>query len=380
MNREKAFLLDILAQSNSAVAIYDGPDLNIAFVNKAMLEIWGRTSAIIGHTFGEVFPEFTAQGFTDILLQVWYSGETYRAKEFPADITIEGHPETRYFDFEYQAVLNSENQTYAIVHTATDVTSRISAYQMVQERDLRISFNNDLEMWTYTLSHDLKNPLSIAKMGIQYMQCREEEFARQDKDKWLTMIWEALVNVENIINNTVQLNQARLHGYTVESVSLGAVIQAICQESKLLYNNVHCQFSIGELLPIHGDHGVLYQIFLNIIGNAVKYSARETTPHVEISSEEHGGYLIYQIRDNGIGIPKEDLSSLFQVSSRASNTQNYVGTGLGLSLVKKIMQRLGGDIQLSSEVGQGTIVKLLFPVHPMVKVASAKNKAKSIVL
>src|SRR5690606_3006581 len=192
----------------------------IAFVTKAMLAIWGKTPAIIGHSFGEIFPEFTEQGFTDMLLQVWYSGQTYRATEFPADITADDCTETKYFDFEYQAVLDKHGQTYAIVHTAVDVTRRISAYEMVQERDLKISFNNDLEMWTYTLSHDLKNPLSIAKMGIQYMQCREEEFARQDKDKWLTMIWEAIVNVENIINNTVQLNQARLHGYNVESESL----------------------------------------------------------------------------------------------------------------------------------------------------------------
>src|SRR5690606_18621245 len=191
---------------------------NIAFVNKAMLAIWGRTPAIIGHSFGEVFPEFTEQGFTDKLLQVWYSGQTYRATEFPADITIEGQTETKYFDFEYQAILDQDGKTYAIVHTAIDVTSRIFAYEMIQERDLKISFNNDLEMWTYTLSHDLRNPLSIAKMGIQYLQ--EEEQVQEDRNKWFDMILEAIVNIEHIVNHTVQLNQARLHGYTIESISL----------------------------------------------------------------------------------------------------------------------------------------------------------------
>ncbi|NGM61692.1 PAS domain-containing protein [Sphingobacterium sp. SGG-5] len=378
MSREKSCLLDILVQSNSAVAVYDSPNLNIAFVNKAMLAIWGRTPAIIGHSFGEVFPEFTEQGFTDKLLQVWYSGQTYRATEFPADITIEGQTETKYFDFEYQAILDQDGKTYAILHTATDVTSRFFAYEMIQERDLKISFNNDLEMWTYTLSHDLRNPLSIAKMGIQYLQ--EEEQVPEDKNKWLDMILEAIVNIENIVNHTVQLNQARLHGYTIESISLITVIQAICEESKLLYDNAHCRFTIGELLPVHGDRGVLYQIFLNVIGNAVKYSAKERTPHVEISSEKQEGYLIYWIKDNGIGIPEADISSLFQACGRASNTQNYNGTGLGLCLVRKIMQRLGGEIQLMSKVNEGTTVKLLFPIHPITKISSRKNRRRPVTL
>ncbi len=377
MNSAKQLLLDILAQSNSAMAVYDSSNLNIAFVNKAMLEIWGRTQAIVEHPFGEVFPEFTEQGFTDILLQVWYSGDTYRANEYPADITIDGYTETRYFDFEYQAILDTEGQTYAIVHTATDVTSRISAYRMVQERDVKISFNNDLEMWTHTLSHDLKNPLSIAKMGIQFMQCNEE-LVQREKDKWMNMIWEAIINIENIISHTVQLNQARLHGYTIESVTLVNTIKTICQESKLLYNSSHCRFNIGELLPVHGDRGVLYQIFLNVIGNAVKYSAKEATPLVEISSEETGRYTTYLIRDNGIGIPQKDISSLFQVFGRASNTQNYLGTGVGLCLVKKIMQRLGGDIQLSSKIGTGTTVKLLFPIHHTVKFSLERSSKKPV--
>ena len=180
------------------------------------------------------------------------------------------------------------------------------------------------------------------------------------------MILEAVVDIESIINHTVQLNQARLHGYAEEPVPLGTVIQSICQESTLLYDNAACQFTIGELLPVHGDRVMLYQIFFNIVGKAVKYTAKEQKPHVSISSEEEEGYVIYRIKDNGIGIPESHLSSLFQASGRASDTKNTHGTSLGLCLVKKIMKRLGGDIRLTSKVGEGTIVELFFPIHAVV--------------
>lgn len=88
-------MLEILKRSKGATAIYDTPDLRLTFVNSGMLEIWGRGKDIIGRRFGEIFPEFTEQGFTDILKNVWVKGQTYEAKEYPANVTINGIVEPR---------------------------------------------------------------------------------------------------------------------------------------------------------------------------------------------------------------------------------------------------------------------------------------------
>lgn len=362
MNRYENFVLEVLKQSNGAIAIYDTADLRIAFVNDAMLEIWGRKEDIIGQYFGEVFPEFTEQGFTDILKNVWTKGQTYEAKERRAAVTINGVTEVKYFDFIYQAVLDEEGKTFAIVHTATDVSSRRHALNRIQEQDTIIAFNNELQILTQSLSHDLKNPLSIAKMGAQYIQMKDI-LTGPEKSKWTAIILDAITSVESIIGHKIQLNQTRLLTYHNECVSLEKAIGKICLESQMLYNSTNCAFKIGSLEPLYGDESVFYQIFFNIIGNSVKYSARQKRPLVEIRSTKERGYIVYTIQDNGIGIPNKELESVFREFRRASNTMGYPGTGVGLCVVKKIMNRFQGKIKLSSMVDKGTTVELFFPVH-----------------
>lgn len=360
MNRNENFFLEILRQSKGATAIYDTADIRIAFVNSAMFEILGRGEEIIGQCFGEAFPEFTEQGFTEILKNVWITGETYEAKEYPANVTINKVTELKYFDFIYQAVLDEDAKTYAIIHTATDVSSRRHALEKVEEQDAILAFNDELEILTRTLSHDLKNPLSIAKMGAQYMQTKNT-LTSAEKYKWTTVILDALTSIEQIIGHKIQLNQARMLKYNNECVSLEKIIRSICLESQTLYNSTNCVFKIGQLKHLYGDEGILYQIFFNIISNAVKYSSKQKKPIVEINSSKQQGYIVYTIQDNGVGIPKNELESVFQQFHRASNTEGFPGTGIGLCVVKKIMIRLKGKITLSSSVDKGTIVELSFP-------------------
>ncbi|PRD56234.1 sensor histidine kinase [Sphingobacterium gobiense] len=360
MNRFENFILQTLQQSRGATAIYDTPDIRIAFVNNAMFEIWGRGGEIIGGHFGEVFPEFTEQGFTEILKNVWATGQTYEAKAYPADVTINGITESKYFDFIYQAVVDDEGKTYAIIHTATDVSSRRHALEKVEEQDAILAFNNELEILTRTLSHDLKNPLSIAKMSAQYVQTKDA-LSKEEKFKWTSIILDALTSIEHIIGHKTQLNQARMSKYDNECVSLEKTIQKICLDSQTLYNSTNCAFKIGRLERLYGDESILYQIFFNIIGNAVKYSSKHKKPVVAINSIKKQGYIVYTIQDNGIGIPKEELESVFQQFHRASNTEGFPGTGIGLCVVKKIMIRLKGKITLISSVDKGTTVELSFP-------------------
>ncbi|TYR33306.1 PAS domain-containing protein [Sphingobacterium phlebotomi] len=360
MNRYENFFLEILRQSRGATAIYDTEDIRIAFVNSAMFEIWGRGEEIIGQCFGTVFPEFTEQGFTEILKKVWKTGETYEAKEYPADVTINGITKSKYFDFIYQAIVDEEGKTYAIVHTATDVSSHRHALEKIQEQNAIITFNNELEILTHTLSHDLKNPLSIAKMGTQYLRAKDA-LNESEKYKWTTIILDALASIESIIGHNIQLNQTRLLKYDNECVLLEKTIRKICSESQTLYTSPDCIFKIGRLESLYGDESVFYQIFFSIIGNAVKYSSKQEKPVVEINSSKKLGYIVYTIGDNGIGIPKKELEAVFQQFHRASNTEGFPGTGIGLCVVKKIMTRLKGEITLSSSVDKGTIVELSFP-------------------
>lgn len=131
--------IKILRESPDPTAIYDNLNLNISFANDAMLKLWGRDRSVIGKRLEEALPELNDQPFLALLQQVWLTREAYTGKNTPATLLIEGQPKTSYFDFQFSAVLNDQGETYAILHTATDVTSRVTAWEQVEEKQRRES-------------------------------------------------------------------------------------------------------------------------------------------------------------------------------------------------------------------------------------------------
>lgn len=353
-------LLQVLEYSPLATAIYDSRDMRIAFVNKAMLEMWCAPPDILGHCFGEVFPGFKKEGFASILQNVWDSGITYRAKDTPAYIINGTDRYLRYFDFEYKALVDEIGITYAILHTATDVTQKYLAEKEITSQREQISFNSDLETLTYTLSHDVKNPLAVAKMGVSFLMQRQGT-ASQERNKWYSTILEALNNIENIINQTAQLSAARSLTNKQQLNHLTNLIPTWLKEAKLLYSANNTSVRYGQLLPIYGDIGALYQIFTNIINNAFKYSACIANPIIDIYSERIDTGIAYFVKDNGIGIPENELDKIFCVFTRASNAKREKGSGIGLCLAKRIIERFEGTINVSSTQGKGTLVRIYFP-------------------
>lgn len=127
-------LLSILSYSKDATVIYDTAGLNIAFANQAMLSIWGKDESILGKTFAEALPELKEQPFEKLLKKVWLTGEIHRATDMPATLLIDGELKTSFFDFEYCPIKNAQGQTEAILHTASDVSSRMQAWQQVADK------------------------------------------------------------------------------------------------------------------------------------------------------------------------------------------------------------------------------------------------------
>jgi light-regulated signal transduction histidine kinase (bacteriophytochrome) len=237
------------------------------------------------------------------------------------------------------------------------IVIKAQEYQKFNEE--LIALNNELELLTFTLSHDLKNPLSVVKMGMQFLK-QNENLPIEKQRKWRENIMEGVGHIEDIVNNILVLSSINNYESGKFPVTVYGMVRSICEEAKLLYDVPHCKVTIGKLFPILGEKSVLYQIFLNIIGNAVKYSSRESVPSVSVESVVLEGKCIYTISDNGIGIPADQLKTIFEVSTRASNSKDFEGTGFGLGLVKRIMDKYGGLIKISSEINVGTTVRLEF--------------------
>ena len=139
-------LLSILFKSPNATAVYTGEEITIISANEAMLNFWGKDRRIIGKTFTDALPELTGQPFPEILKQVWHSGETYLAKDYPAILEVDGILQNFYFDFEYKPILNENGKTAYILHTAFEVSDRMTARKLVNEKsEAEEKLTKDLE-------------------------------------------------------------------------------------------------------------------------------------------------------------------------------------------------------------------------------------------
>lgn len=240
------------------------------------------------------------------------------------------------------------------------IVGRAHEKQMLTE-ELR-TLNNELEMFTFSLSHDLKNPLSILKMGLQFLQCRGEALSPDKRKEWLETLSGSVTSIEDIIDRFVNISQNKMTAMDKDAIPMSYTIKKILREAVLLFGTENGSYHLGRLLPLWGEKSALYQIFSNIIGNAIKYSSTQDAPQVWIDSRMEEQYVHYTIKDNGIGIPTETIPHIFDVFTRAANAQSFEGSGIGLTLVKRIMDRLGGSVDIQSSPGSGTSISLHFPL------------------
>ncbi|WP_313374510.1 ATP-binding protein [Chishuiella sp.] len=218
--------------------------------------------------------------------------------------------------------------------------------------------NEELDAFSYTVSHDLRSPLTVMKLNCQLLQRRlieDESSSNQIKniigeiDKIVEMMEEILV-----------LSKTKKSDIQLEKVDPKLVIEKIIKELKIYYNATNTIVDIKDIHQIFGEKTMVYEVFLNTIGNAIKYSSLEKMPKITITSYPEKDNIIYHVTDNGIGIKKEDYSKMFKLFNRMSNTDGIKGNGIGLTIAQTMMKRMGGDICFESEEGNGTTFILKF--------------------
>ncbi len=223
-----------------------------------------------------------------------------------------------------------------------------------------IDLNRALDNYAHTVSHDLKNPLSAINLSTQ-MLLQRPEMTNDLKLKMLKNTKEAVEVISELLKSIHDFSKVKDYQYSMEPVYVEEFLKQIVNFSQLRYNALGTEVIYGNILPVYGERSIVYQLFQNLIGNAIKYSAKVEKPVVTISSSLKHEFVRYTIQDNGIGIAKEELSTIYDSFKRMSNANSYEGTGLGLTIVKRIADRLHITIEVESEIGKGTCFHLLFP-------------------
>jgi len=228
--------------------------------------------------------------------------------------------------------------------------------------DLKSSYE-ELESFSYSVSHDLRSPLrAIEGFG----QILLEDYADKLDEYGLSVINTIVENINRMnkfVDDILRLSKLAKIKLIYNEVDVTNMLPQIIKDFKNAtpdYQKV--EIIIGNNLPIiHGDYTMIYQLFSNLVGNALKYSVIKENPKVEIVGKIENSHIVYYVKDNGIGMDNNYIHKIFEVFSRLVSEDEFEGTGIGLSIVKRIIERHQGIINVESELGKGTTFEVSFP-------------------
>ncbi|MBD0344882.1 MAG: response regulator [Coleofasciculus sp. Co-bin14] len=217
-----------------------------------------------------------------------------------------------------------------------------------------------------TISHEYRTPLTTILSSAELLEVYRHQWNDEKQLKYFRRIHDTVKHMTALVNDVLFLNQAESEkvNFNPEPINLIDFFTELIGELKSpLDNKYNLVFeNIGNCIQCYIDANLVRQILANLLSNAFKYSPNGGTVSLQLNCEQTR--VIFQITDEGIGIPDEDKQKLFEAFSRASNVSTIQGTGLGLSIVKKCVDLHGGQISLKSEVGVGTTFTVNLPQHP----------------
>lgn len=249
-------------------------------------------------------------------------------------------------------IKQQDNRNDGVIIIFNDITE----LKRVQDKLSRI--NADHDTFIYSVSHDLKGPLSNLNSLVSFLK---DSVALQTKEdlEIMDMIIVSITNLNQIITELSDITKIEKEIDLFENINLKDLLKEVESGMKDILVKSKAKINLDLKEPeVPFSKKNLRSILFNLLNNAIKYMAPDRTPEVTIKTEKSGDFILLSIRDNGLGIPENKIRKIFGMFQRA-HTHNE-GSGVGLYLVKKIITNAGGDIEVESELGKGSVFKVYF--------------------
>jgi len=240
--------------------------------------------------------------------------------------------------------------------------------KLAQEQRLALLQRNFVSM----ASHEFRTPLSIIDGHAQRLIRHKDRLAPTEIEERAGKLRAAVLRLTHLIDNLLDSSRlidsgSQLHSHP-EEIELAALLHEICQLHREIAPGRRIEEQFAGPLPMAGDPKLLFQAFSNLVSNAIKYSASSSA--VEVSAGQDASMIIVTVKDNGIGIPASDMQQLFERYYRGSNVSGIVGTGVGLYLVRMVIEAHGGEVSVESVEGRGSRFSVRLPVRAAPKAAT----------
>lgn len=336
---------------NSPSAIFTkGTDGKYQLVNQNYADLLGRTpEEIIGKTGAQILDRDMAEEIAREDEQILHEGRALVSERR----IRRGDTEFILLSTKFP-LYDSHDQLRGIGGIWTDISERAKLIE-----DLRRS-NAELEQFAYVASHDLQEPLRMVSSYMQLLESRYKDKLDEDAQEFIDFAVDGAGRMQRLIQDLLAFSRVGTHGKAPEAVQSADALEVALSNLATAIEENQAEVQAGELPAVMADFNQLVQVFQNLVGNAIKFRG-DDPPQVRIDALRRGGQIQFSVADNGIGFNPKHAERIFVIFQRLNNRAAYGGTGIGLAICKKIIERLGGRIWVESKEGHGSTFYFTLP-------------------
>ena len=257
------------------------------------------------------------------------------------------------------------------------ITERARTEQMLRDRTEELSLSNEeLQAFAYSVSHDLQEPARTIRLYTALIERRAPPTSPEGEYE-LKTIGGAAARMQEMIEKLLLLSRVGRSAAEKVPVEIGEVLSGTMRDLELAIQPAAARITVGSMPVVLGWPDRLSVLSLNLISNALKYTRDGITPEIDITAVRTGKDYQFAVRDNGIGFEQEHAEKIFAVFKRLHGNDRYGGTGVGLAIAKRVVERHGGRIWAEGKPNQGSTFYFTLPVEPVAEVVEAHSPAAS---
>ncbi len=365
-------LLAAFEQAPAAIALSDGADHVTVVHNRLSREMAGGVD-LTGLPLRDALPELRDSRYAHLLDAVYATGDAFIGSEMPVEFVDDdtGRPVLTYLNVVYQPLKDASNSVTGILTHSVDVTAQVRAVQELEAKAIELErlanalerSNEELDQFAYVASHDLKAPLRGIANLAQWIEEDAGALLPNEPREHIRMLQGRVRRMEALINGILSYSRAGRVRSTPEEVDTGELVKEVID---MLSSDVSIHVEMQGSFPVVITERIpLQQVFLNLVSNAVKFTAAyrgDGRVLVECTSVGNG-QVSFRVSDNGPGIATEYHERIWAIFQTLEARDKVEGTGIGLSVVKKVVESRSGTVQLVSEAGEGTTFSFTWPDH-----------------
>ena len=350
------YLANLLAQIPDPIVSTDLSGSVISWNDAAAEMFQTELDAAVGRPFASFFSATAAARVESLFNLIDARAETLHDELVLLHADAEMH-----FDARFVRTVSASGEAEGVLVIMRDITALRMAQNRLeaQTRELERS-NADLEQFAYVASHDLKEPLRTVGSYSQLLTRRFGTQVGADTAEFVGYITDGVQRMNDLLDDLLDYARIGARELVLTRVDMGEIVKQACVNVAAAIEENQAQIDWTGLPNVYVDRGQLVRVMQNLISNAIKFR-RELTPLVRIGAQATQAGWTFSIADNGIGIEQEYFDYIFVAFKRLHTHDSYPGSGVGLAICKKIIERHGGSMWLESEVGSGTTFYFSLP-------------------